>query len=92
MSTSTEAKMKIIKKFSILLRGFVWRVHIWRDCTKVGEDIANNKASSTRKSDTGSNTFAVQDTNNPIVDDMRKELVQMRSGLGLVLKYVSGGA
>ena len=65
-------------------------MHICRDRTKVGEDIANNKASSTRKSDTGSNTFAVQDTNNPIVDDMRKELVQMRSGLGLVLKYVSG--
>ena len=34
----------------------------------------NNKAWSTRKSDTGRNTFAVQSTHNPATDEIREEI------------------
>ena len=44
----------------------------------------NNKAWSTRKSDTGKNTFAVQSAHNSIADDLRKEMAQMITELGLV--------
>ena len=36
----------------------------------------NNKAWSTRKSDTGKNTFAVQSTHNPTTDEILEEMVR----------------
>ena len=52
----------------------------------------NNKALGTRKRDTGRNTFAVQSTHNPATNEIREDMAQMRTELGLVLKHVTRGA
>ena len=52
----------------------------------------NNKAWSTRKSDTRRNTFPVQSTHNPVTYEICEEMAQMRTELGLVLKHVTRGA
>ena len=49
----------------------------------------NNKAWSTRKSDTGRNTFAVKSTHNPATDEINEEMSLMRTKLGLLLKHVT---
>ena len=46
----------------------------------------NNKALSTRKSDTGIYTFAVQSTHNPATDEIREEMDQMRTEIGFGIK------
>ena len=51
----------------------------------------NYKALCTRKSDTGRNTFSVQSTHNPSTNEIREEMSQMRTELGLVLKHITGG-
>ena len=59
---------------------------------KLDKISRNNKAWSTRKSDTGRNTFAVKPTHNPSTDEIHKEMAQMRNEFGFVLKHVTQGA
>ena len=51
----------------------------------------NNKAVSTRKSDTGRNTFTVQSTHNPATDEIREEMARMITEPGFVLKHITSG-
>ena len=51
-----------------------------------------NKAWSTKKSDTGRNTFVVQSAHNPATDEICEIMDQRRIELGLVLKHVNEGA
>lgn len=50
----------------------------------------NNKSWSTRRSDTGKNTFVVHAINNQPIDKIREETAQIKTKQGLVLKYVRG--
>ena len=62
----------------------------YKEIAKTLEKISrNNKAWRTRKLETGRNTFAVQATHNPIADEIRQAIAQMRTELGLVLKHVT---
>ena len=63
-----------------------------RIAEKIEKISRKNKASSNRKSDTGRNTFAVQSTHYPAIDEIREKMAQMRTELGLVLKHITRGA
>ena len=59
---------------------------------KLEKISCNDKAWRTRKSDNGRNTFSEQDTHNQASDEIREEMSQMRTELGLILKHTITGA
>ena len=56
---------------------------------KLDKISRNNKAWSTKKTDTRRNIFAVQSTHNPATDESREEMAHMRTELGFVLKDIT---
>ena len=67
------------------IAGGSYRECTYGDITEKLEKISqNNKAWSTKKSDTGRNTSAMQASHNLVAYEIHKEMTQMRTEIGLV--------